>query len=218
MHRRDSDLTPGGQQRRAAIINAAAQLFNEHGYHNTSTALIAERVGCAKATVYHYFRKKPEILFEIHDQWIEELLDRVSATPPQADLAEFLHQVFRDILHLMETKSDHVRVFFEYYHELPDELRSVATSKRDTYEQLIETRIRSGIDAGVLRPQHPRIAAFALFGMCNWSYQWYRPGHELSDQEVADELFEIYYAGVRAGAPGAGLPAVAEAANQADPT
>lgn len=199
MPRRDHDLTPGGQQRRAAIIDAAAQLFTELGYHSTSTALIADRVGCAKATVYHYFRKKPEILFEIHDQWIEELLGRVSAIPADASLAEFLHQVFRDILHLMETKSDHVRVFFEYYHELPGDLRAVATSKRDTYERVIESRIRSGIDAGTLRPQHPRIAAFALFGMCNWSYQWYRPGHELTDREVADELFEIYFAGVRAG-------------------
>jgi len=197
MHRRDSDLTPGGQQRRAAIIDAAAQLFTEHGYHNTSTAQIADRVGCAKATVYHYFRKKPEILFEIHDQWIEELLARAAESPADLPLPEFLRQVFRDILRLMETKSDHVRVFFEYYHELPDDLRTVATSQRDAYERLVESRIRSGIDAGVLRPQHPRIAAFALFGMCNWTYQWYRPGHELTDAEVADELFEIYYAGVR---------------------
>ncbi|WP_336662295.1 TetR/AcrR family transcriptional regulator [Leucobacter sp. USHLN154] len=201
MRQSPNDLTPGGQQRRAAIIDAAAQLFNEHGYHQTSTAMIAERVGCAKATVYHYFRQKPEILFEIHDQWIEELSAHVADTSDDVPLSEFLRQVFRDILQLMETKSDHVRVFFEYYRELPDELRAVATSKRDHYERVIESRIRTGVDTGALRPQHPRIAAFALFGMCNWSYQWYRPGHELSDREIADELFEIYFAGVRAESP-----------------
>lgn len=198
MARLDSALTPGGLQRRNAIIDAAAHLFNEHGYHNTSTAMIAERVGCAKATVYHYFQKKPEILFEIHDRWISDLLERVEGQSPDVALEDFLRGVFHDILSLMETKPDHVRVFFEYYHELPDDLRAIATKKRDHYERIIYSRIRNGIAAGELREQHPRIATFALFGMCNWSYQWYRPGKELGHEQVADELFNVYYAGVKA--------------------
>ncbi|MBO1901543.1 TetR family transcriptional regulator [Leucobacter weissii] len=203
MARLDGALTPGGLQRRNAIINAAAQLFNEHGYHNTSTAQIAERVGCAKATVYHYFKKKPEILFEIHDQWIEELLTRVEERDPGLSLEEFLRSVFRDILHLMESKSDNVRVFFEYYHELPSDLRATAVAKRDRYEALILNRIEHGVRTGELKARQPRIAAFALFGMCNWAYQWYRPGRELSDEQVADELFSIYFDGLGA-APSAG--------------
>lgn len=198
MARLDSALTPGGLQRRNAIINAAAQLFNERGYHNTSTAQIAERVGCAKATVYHYFQKKPEILFEIHDQWIEELQSRVDERDPDLSTEEFLRSVFRDILHLMESKSDNVRVFFEYYHELPDDLRLTAVAKRDRYEAIILDRIERGVAAGELKGRHPRIAAFALFGMCNWAYQWYRPGRELSEERVADELFSIYFEGLKA--------------------
>lgn len=197
MARLDSPPTSGGLRRRNAIIDAAAALFNEHGYHNTSTALIAERVGCAKATVYHYFQKKPEILFEIHDQWIEELLGRVGERPANLPLEEFLRGVFTDILSLMESKSDHVRVFFEYYHELPAELRATAIAKRDRYESIVFERIEAGISAGELKARHPRIATFALFGMCNWAYQWYRPHRELGYETVAEELFAIYYDGLR---------------------
>ncbi|WP_449282049.1 TetR/AcrR family transcriptional regulator [Leucobacter sp.] len=198
MARLDNALTPGGVQRRNAIIDAAAQLFNEHGYHSASTTQIAERVGCAKATVYHYFQKKPEILFEIHDQWIEDLLRRAADRPAELSPEDFLRGVFRDILLLMETKSDHVRVFFEYYRELPGDLRAVAVAKRDRYEAIVLDRIERGIASGALAAAHPRIAAFALFGMCNWAYQWYRPGRDLSHEQVADELFAVYCTGVRA--------------------
>ena len=203
MTRLDSALTPGGLQRRNAIINAAAQLFNEHGYHSTSTAQIADRVGCAKATVYHYFKKKPEILFEIHDQWIDELQSRVDERDPDLPAGEFLRGVVRDILSLMESKSDNVRVFFEYYRELPSDLRATATAKRDRYEHLVLQRIERGVAAGELQTSHPRIATFALFGMCNWAYQWYRRDGALNYEEVADELFSIYFGGL--GSPGASL-------------
>lgn len=51
------------EERRQAIITAAAQLFQEIGYERASMNEVAKRVGGSKATLYNYFTSKEE-LFE----------------------------------------------------------------------------------------------------------------------------------------------------------
>lgn len=51
------------EERRQAIITAAAQLFQEIGYERASMDAVAKRVGGSKATLYNYFTSKEE-LFE----------------------------------------------------------------------------------------------------------------------------------------------------------
>lgn len=51
------------EERRQAIITAAAQLFQEIGYERASMNEVAKRVGGSKATLYNYFTSK-EALFE----------------------------------------------------------------------------------------------------------------------------------------------------------
>ncbi len=51
-------------ERRQAIIDAAADLFQEMGYERTSMNEVAKRVGGSKATLYNYFASK-EALFEM---------------------------------------------------------------------------------------------------------------------------------------------------------
>ena len=50
--------------KRDAVLRAAAQLFNDKGYHATSLDMVAERLSVTKPTLYYYVRSKEEILFE----------------------------------------------------------------------------------------------------------------------------------------------------------
>lgn len=194
---RKAPLTASGEIRRAEILEAAAALFDELGFHRTTTAAIADRVGTAKATVYHYFRAKHDILHAIHDEWIDELLQRFEATEAtSSDPVEVVRSVIRDIVGLIAERPGHVRVFFEFFRELPPDLLASARVKRDRYEELVESAILRGMKEGVIAWQDPRTASFALFGMCNWAYQWYRPGGRLTQEEIADHLFRIFMTGV----------------------
>ena len=40
-----------------------------------------------------------------------------------------------------------------------------------------------------------RAAAFALLGMINWIYQWYRPQGSLQEESLAQQYTEIFFAG-----------------------
>lgn len=51
-----------GQTPRAEILDAAAELFTERGYANTSTRGIADAVGMRQASLYHHFATKDDIL------------------------------------------------------------------------------------------------------------------------------------------------------------
>lgn len=55
------------KDRRAAIVDIAAQLFAEEGYAAASMSMIAARVGGSKATLYNYFKSK-EAIFAAHIQ------------------------------------------------------------------------------------------------------------------------------------------------------
>ena len=50
------------EDKRKAIIEVAATLFEELGYDRTSMTLISQRVGGSKATLYGYFKSKEELL------------------------------------------------------------------------------------------------------------------------------------------------------------
>jgi len=50
------------EDKRQAIIEVAAELFEELGYDRTSMSLISQRVGGSKATLYGYFKSKEELL------------------------------------------------------------------------------------------------------------------------------------------------------------
>ncbi len=62
---------PGGKRERnkaaarAAVLRGAVALFLEQGYHRTTTAQIAERIGHTEASVFRAFRDKEEILYTL---------------------------------------------------------------------------------------------------------------------------------------------------------
>jgi AcrR family transcriptional regulator len=195
-----------GARRRDEVIHAAAALFDERGYHATSMEDIARAVGLRKPSLYHYFASKDEILFWIHEEFIDQLIGRQEqrlAAQPAPD--QLVLEVMADILELMDTHHGHVRVFFEHHRELPADQHAVIEAKRTRYEAMVSEAIQRGVDAGAFRGVDVKLATFALFGICNWAYQWYQPGGELSSREIARVFWDLFLRGLAepaAAAPG----------------
>ncbi len=77
-----SGAPPGprrADQRRAAIVDAAAKLFVEKGFQATTVDDIATQAGFAKGTFYHYFPTKLELLDALRDRFSDEFQDRTRA-------------------------------------------------------------------------------------------------------------------------------------------
>jgi len=67
------------EEKRREIVNAAAELFEQHGFDRTSMSMIAERFGGSKATLYGYFRAKEELLEAVLVYDVTEQAERLMA-------------------------------------------------------------------------------------------------------------------------------------------
>ncbi|MGW8251141.1 MAG: TetR/AcrR family transcriptional regulator [Anaerolineales bacterium] len=81
----DEPAKPSRRKRKAAerrmqIINAAANLFAEKGFHRTTTRDIAEEADVSEGTLYNYFESKDDLLLDIMD-----LLDDVPSDTDHID-------------------------------------------------------------------------------------------------------------------------------------
>lgn len=186
-------------RKRCQIVKKAAGLFDRNGYHNTSMDDLAAAVGLRKPSLYHYFESKEEILFWIHQEFIDLIIERQMQRDGNGlEAPELLLGVISDILELMDTHRGHVRVFFEHGRELPSKYKKTIRTKRDFYQRQVENIIAAGVKQGDFREVDPTLTALALFGMCNWAYQWYQKGGERSSREIAEFFASLFLDGIRA--------------------
>jgi AcrR family transcriptional regulator len=82
---------------RAAILDSASRLFQDHGFEETSIVQIAEAADTGVGTLYGYFSSKDEILREVLKEHTNEAVQRYLAaidenTGPLDRLCLALHQ------------------------------------------------------------------------------------------------------------------------------
>jgi TetR/AcrR family transcriptional regulator, cholesterol catabolism regulator len=192
-----SPTTARSEVQRQRILREAASLFDLGGYHNTSMEDIASRIGLRKPTLYHYFKSKEDILFGIHDAFIDRLIEHQRARQSIAmEGRQQLLEIIMDMLQVIDEQRGEVRAFFEFYRELSPDRRESIARKRDEYEGFVEGVIREGVAAGEFRDVDPRLAALSLFGMVNWSYQWFQPGGRLGPRELAYVMWDLFVKGI----------------------
>jgi AcrR family transcriptional regulator len=197
--RRTKTVTLKAEQRRRQILDEAAELFGAVGYANASVEDIAEACGIGKATLYHYFKSREEILFAMHEAIAEEMLAHADKfRSSNLTVREALHGSVLLMLNIIRERPGYVRVFFEHYRELSKPLQRRIVKKRDAYAAFIEELIERGVETGECRPVDPRLTMLALFGMTNWTYQWYRSSGSRSPEEVADFFVETLFEGIGA--------------------
>ena len=64
------------------IIDAALDLFAEHGVSGTSLQMIADAIGVTKAAVYHQFNTKDEIVLAVAEVVLARLEAAVTPRKP----------------------------------------------------------------------------------------------------------------------------------------
>lgn len=184
-------------KRRAQITRNAARLFQEVGFNRTSVNDIAESLGMGKPTLYHYVKSKAEIVLAIHDEVYDMMMGEFQRRLKENQgPRELIRGLCHDIISSMETHPGYLRVYFEHHRELPPEVQANARRRRDRFQKLVEDAIEAGVQQGIFKTASVRLATLAVFGMCNWSYQWYRPGGPMTATETADFLFETFIRGL----------------------
>jgi AcrR family transcriptional regulator len=183
---------------RQEILRMAARLFQQQGYDATSMNDVATALKVSKAGLYHHFQSKDEILFELMNHALnitqERVVDRVRAS---ADPEERLRMLIR--LHvevILSVRDREITVLLHENHPLPPSLRKRINARKKEYVHFVEKLVAELQQARQSkRNVGPRAATFALLGMINWIYQWYKPEGALNSQQIAAQFAEIFFSG-----------------------
>ena len=171
--------------KRDAVLRAAAQLFNEFGYHETSLAMVAERLQVTKPTLYYYIQNKEEILFECVRLGLELLRSAIAdATASGGTALDQLKAAMHEYA-LIVTRDFGMCLIRVGEDPLAPESRKKLRRLKAELDHEFRALIEQAIAEGLLAPCDPKLAAFTLAGALSWIGRWYDPHGPLSAEAVA---------------------------------
>jgi AcrR family transcriptional regulator len=186
--------------KRDAVLQTAAKLYLEKGYHKTSLSELASRLNITKPALYYYFRNKEELLVECYRAGI----DAIEASLREAGDCE-------------GTGLERLRAYIESYTtaivttdfgrcvptlddaELSSPARRQVRDLKRRIDAAIRANIEQGIEDGSIVPCNAKLAAFAIAGAINWIGTWYQPGGGLGAEEIVSEFSRLLISGLASG-------------------
>jgi len=183
---------------RNQILEASAQIIRQKGFHAASMQDIASAVNLQKASLYHHFSSKQEILLELLDQALDLLIERVSAVMTQDfQVDEKLCQAMRVYLGCLAEHADLAAVLLLEHRSLNPEYHSRHFPRRDRFERLWRDLIQEGVESGEFHDADSSMTARALLGVMNWTITWYRPDGKKSIEQISDHFADLFLDGLR---------------------
>lgn len=179
------------------ILEAAAQIFSEKGFHATSMQDIADAVNLKKASLYHHIDSKQKVLLEILDQALDIVIAEVKqATEGGYPTPDKIRRAIRTYLNTLTVRKEIAAVLLLEYRALDGKLFNQHIVRRDRFERLWRNLIQAGVDEGAFVCSDPSQAGRALLGMMNWTITWYSPTGRLTAEQIADQYTDLLLTGL----------------------
>lgn len=185
--------------RKAAIIDAAVDLFAHKGYHATTVRDIAGESGMLSGSLYAHISSKEDLLFEIVERAANEFT--VAAEPivhGPGTAADKLRRAMAAHVDVVAGDLAAATVFLHEWRALSPERQQAAAALRDRYESLLGEIIAAGVASGEFKGVDQKFARLLVLSAVNWLYSWYSPGGELAAAAVADKLATLILDGLAA--------------------
>ena len=193
----------GGSERRAELVELAADMFAERGFKATTVRDIAQAAGMLSGSLYHHFDSKESIMDELLRAYIDELLPEYrrivqEGGPAREVLSQLVTAAFasferhRPAILVWQSEGMHLR-------ELP---RFAYVQQAEAETELLWTKvIRRGIRSGEFRRGLDVKLVYRFIRDVVWvAARWYRPEGRLAIQQVAAQYLSIVMDGIDSGA------------------
>ena len=183
--------------KRKAILDRSAELFSEYGYDRASMNRIAEACGVSKANLYHYYKDKDELLFDVIRFHLQDLLEVVEAARDTAlnpfdqlrAFAAALLEAYRDADAQHNVQISSLRF-------LSDE-RQVVLKGMERDLVLTFSDAVAGVAPQLKGTRLLKPVTMSLFGMLNWHYLWFKGAGAMTRADYADLVTRLIADGAR---------------------
>lgn len=190
-------ITPVGAARKDQILEKAAELFSERGYHATTMRELGERTGLLAGSIYAHFSSKEEILYQIVIDAARQFLGGMEALRAlSASPEERFRRAMREHIEVVAHDLEGARVFLHEWKALRGNRRTEIRKLRRRYEELWDEIIRD------VAPADPKLARLLALSAANWTYVWYDPNGPLGPGEIAERFSDLLLVGLRGSREG----------------
>ncbi len=184
------------EEKRRQIREAAARLFAEKGFENTTTRDIAGAAGINNAALYYYFDNKEQLLYQILEEVIRTALEKITEIeqrprPLQEKLALILRIHTRTAIDF-----DKMKLLVHEQRSLSPEHRQELKERQRLYVSRLIGVLRQLRDRGEMLDLDLTVCAYAFFGMVSWAYRWYRPDGKVKLEELSEIFYTIFTQGI----------------------
>jgi AcrR family transcriptional regulator len=191
-------LRAKGMATRAAILEAAHQVFKENGYYGSSVSEITRRCGISMGNFYLYFKNKEQLFLELNNLIISRFIARTgSLPPPDHPFKERLREAIRLLY-------DHTRENFAFHRILGEsELTDrVTVAYYETLARFYRNFFLAEAQRGSIRALDPAVIAYGLIGICYFnSLDWGPAEKKLPPSQTVDSITALALGGIAGPAP-----------------
>jgi AcrR family transcriptional regulator len=187
--------------RRQDVVQAAAAVFRAKGFASATIDDVARAAGLDRATLYYYIGNKDELF---RDVVIDALVDNIKMAEEISRGNDSPSDKLKNLVKGMMTSYaqfyPHLYVFIR-----EDPTTIVAQSQSDVdildlqrrFDRALIEIVREGVKEGLFRPDiPPRLAAYGIIGMLNWTHRWFDPNGPIDSDDVSEAFATLAVEGL----------------------
>ncbi len=183
---------------RSDLLHAATNLFYLKGYQETTIREIGQKANISNSIIYHYFKNKEEMLFEIIQVASQDLVNALVEIQQRVkDPIECLKEMLTThmVLWCLRRKKEAKIVVADDYFLTGKRREGNRNIQREIY-RLYMVKLEELHEMGHLEHLDLTVLAFTLFGTISSFFKWYRDGGPLSKEDVAQNVIAIVFNGI----------------------
>ncbi|EGD54108.1 helix-turn-helix domain-containing protein [Gordonia neofelifaecis] len=168
------------------VLAAALDEIVEVGYHGATIRSIARRCGSTASALYVRFDGKQQILMTLQELAVAAATDRGAMARADGRTPVERFRFLVEHLALLHTyRRDLAFIGTSELRSLEPENRRRIAGRRTDLQHMVDDEVAAAVRDGVFRPDHPHEASRAVVTMCTAISGWWRPGGQLSPEQVA---------------------------------
>ncbi len=185
-------------KRRAQIVKAAVQLFNEKGYHKATTREVAKASGFSIGTLYEYIGSKEDILYLVCDSVYDEVVRKwEKLLDKELRGMERLEQVVEAYFRVVDVLQDEVLVMYQETKSLSGDALKYVLQKEMRMKEMFEVELERVREAGLitLNDRQVSLAAHQILVLGQmWTFRRWALQKEFTiDEYVRYQLQQLFY-------------------------
>ena len=180
------------EERREAIVERAADLFAARGFLGASVSDIAKACKTSKSLLYHYYPSKEDVLHAVMTSHIDRLVEDVdTAMQMVTDARSRLRFLLRLFMKDYVGAAARQKVLLNDLENLPEDKRVGIVAKQRYIVDAVQALLTE-IEPKLSRDKaEARARTMLLFGMINWTGNWYNVAGPIKPDTIADMALEM---------------------------